>query len=100
MEHYCEQNVSCTISYDPHEVPQIVKWIDKHWDEYCGVSFLYRDDPTKSAEALGYSYLPQEVISAEAYHAYVGTLKKVEYVDDVYDLSEDKECKSGACPAR
>jgi ribonucleoside-triphosphate reductase len=46
-----------------------------------GVSFLYRADPSKTAEDLGYKYLPQEVVTKEKFEAYVATLKPVDFTD-------------------
>lgn len=102
QETWCEQNVSNTISYDPSEVPQIIDWFMENWDSYVGVSFIFRNDPTKNAEDLGYAYLPQEVVTQEAYEEYVSQLKEINYEgiemrDE--DLQEDG-CLMGACPVR
>src|SRR5262249_52367741 len=78
QETWCEQNVSNTISYDPSEIPSIIKWFQENWDCYVGVSFLFRNDPTKNAEDLGYAYLPQEVVTKEIYDAYVAKLKDID----------------------
>jgi len=101
METWCEQNVSNTISYDPSEVPELIDWMLENWDSYVGVSFLFRNDPTKNAEDLGYAYLPQEVITQEVYEDYVAGLKPVDY-GDIEMSKEDvlEECATGACPVR
>ena len=101
MNHYVDHNCSVTISYDPSEVPQIIEWILENWEHYVGVSFIYRNDPTKTAEDLGYLYLPQEVVTKAAYDTYVSNLKPVDLssVSSVEDLL-DVECVSGACPIR
>jgi ribonucleoside-triphosphate reductase len=101
METWCEQNVSNTISYDPSEVPEIIDWLMDNWKSYVGVSFLFRNDPTKSAEDLGYAYLPQEVITEEAYLAYVAGLKPINYSG--IEMRDDElvaDCATGACPIR
>ena len=74
---WTQQNTSVTISYDPTEVPEIIEWLLDNWDIYVGVSFLYRNDPTKTAKDLGYLYLPQEVVTKETYDKYVATLLPV-----------------------
>ena len=76
QEHWCQQNVSCTISYEPKEVKDVINWLLANWDIYVGVSFLYKADPTKTAQDLGYAYLPQEVVTKETYEEYVSTLKE------------------------
>jgi ribonucleoside-triphosphate reductase len=54
------------------EIPGIIDWIYANWDTYVGVSFLFCNDPTKTAADLGYAYLPQEVVTKETYDDYVG----------------------------
>ena len=101
MDNYVDHNCSVTISYDPTEVPQIIEWILDNWDTYVGVSFIYRNDPTKTAADLGYAYLPQEVVTKEIFEAYAGSLSEVD-LDATNSLEEltDAECATGACPVR
>lgn len=101
QETWCEQNVSNTVSYDPSEVPAIINWLQENWDCYVGVSFLYRNDPSKNAEDLGYAYLPQEVITKDAYETYVAGLKDIDYSGiEMRDDSLADACATGACPVR
>lgn len=101
MDNYVDHNCSVTISYDPSEVPAIVNWLLENWDTYVGVSFIYRNDPTKTAADLGYLYLPQEVVTKEDYDAYVSTLKPVDLDGtESFDELSDAECATGACPIR
>lgn len=98
---YAQQNVSITVSYSPEEVDAIIDWLLVNWDIYVGVSFLYRADPSKTAEDLGYKYLPQEVVTKAKYEAYVATLKSVDFHGtESYEELEDAECASGACPVK
>lgn len=101
QENWCQQNVSSTISYSPDEVDDIVDWLMKNWDLYVGVSFLFRADPTKSAKDLGYMYLPQEVVTKEAYDEYVANLQPInlEKANNI-DAVIDEECATGSCPVR
>lgn len=101
QETWCEQNVSNTISYDPSEVPAIIDWMLEHWDTYVGVSFLFRNDPTKNAEDLGYAYLPQEVVTKEVFEAYSTKLKEIDYSGiEMRDETLADACATGACPVR
>lgn len=101
MDNYVEQNQSVTISYDPTEVPGIVAWLHENWDHYVGVSFLLRADPTKTAEDLGYPYLPQQPVSKAVYDAYVSQLLPVDLERDTGDdLLQIDDCSTGACPIR
>lgn len=101
MQHYCQQNVSCTISYSLEETEEIIDWLYNNWDSYVAVSFLFRNDPTKTAADLGYPYLPQEVVTKEYFEAYIKTLKEVDLdqiaIDD--SILEDG-CAGGVCPIR
>lgn len=98
---WCQQNVSVTISYEPNEVDDIIDWLLQNWDIYVGVSFLFRTDPTKTAKDLGYQYLPQEVVTKEAYDKYVAILKPVNLDDaNSFDELTDADCATGACPIK
>lgn len=101
MQNWCQQNVSCTVSYSVEEVDEIVDWLMENWDLYVGVSFLFRADPTKTAKDLGYLYLPQEVVTEEAYNEYANQLKPVD-LDKANSFAElsDEGCSTGACPVR
>lgn len=110
MQGYVDHNCSVTISYSPEEVPEIVDWLHENWEYYVGVSFLYRTDPTKTAKDLGYLYMPQEVVTKEAYDAYVATLKPItgmaegsnELTTEAedYEIDAGAECGSGGCPIK
>lgn len=101
MDNYVDHNCSVTISFDVSEVEAIVEWILLNWDMYVGVSFIFRNDPTKTAEDLGYAYLPQEVVTKEKYQEYVSNLLPVDLTSlaTTDDLS-DEACATGACPIR
>lgn len=101
QEHYVDHNCSVTISYDLGEVPDIIDWLLDNWSSYVGVSFIYRNDPTKTAADLGYNYLPQEVVDEETFREYVATLLPVELGGtDIDELVQGEECVTGACPIR
>jgi ribonucleoside-triphosphate reductase len=98
---WTQQNTSVTISYDLAEVPDIISWLLSNWDIYVGVSFLYRNDPTKTAKDLGYQYLPQEVVTKEVYDAYVRTLLPVNMFNtNSFDELVQDDCSTGACPIK
>jgi ribonucleoside-triphosphate reductase len=102
MDHWCDQNVSITVSYDPKEKEEIIDWLLENWNTYVAVSFLFRNDPTKTAEDLGYAYLPQEVKTQEEYEEYVQRLQPVSFDDlgVIVDDNLEDECQGGACPVR
>ena len=110
MKSYVDHNCSVTISYSPDEVSGIVEWLHWNWDNYVGVSFLYRTDPTKTAADLGYLYLPQEVVDEQTYLEYAKMLRPLgKGIENGGDVAEDTgdfeidlggECAGGVCPVR
>jgi ribonucleoside-triphosphate reductase len=105
MDNYVQHNCSITISYSSDEVPEIIEWFMKNWNSYVGVSFLYRNNASKTAKDLGYPYLPQEVVTKEDYDSYVSTLK--EFKLDEEEKNEHFEinvgntmCINGVCPEK
>lgn len=101
--HYCDQNVSNTISYSADEKDEIVDWLLNNWDCYVGVSFLFRSDPSKTAADLGYLYLPQQPVTKEEHDDYVSTLKEIDLsgmIDSTENEMESQECAGGACPTK
>lgn len=100
MTYWCDQNVSCTISYSPEELEDIGDWLYKNWDHYVGVSFILRTDPTKRAKDLGYAYLPQEVVTKEEYDEYVSRIRPVNYSNDHSTSDLEADCVGGTCPIR
>jgi len=98
---YCDQNVSNTIYYKPEEKEEIVDWLLENWDIYVGVSFLFKNDPTVSAEDLGFNYLPQEYVTEEKYEEYMAQLKPIDWSNTDADIEyEDEGCATGACPIK
>jgi ribonucleoside-triphosphate reductase len=101
QDNWSDQNVSVTISYDKHEVPDIINWLLANWESYVGVSFIYRNDPTKTASDLGYLFLPQEVVTKKIYEDYVSKLLPVNLDSgNSFDELINDECISGICPVK
>lgn len=101
MNHYVDHNASITISFDETEIDDVTDWFMQHWDEYVGVSFLRRNDPTKTAKDLGFAYLPQEAVSKRMYEEYVSRLLPFNMnFDQGEELIDMGDCSTGACPIR
>ena len=101
QNNWCQQNVSATISYDADEVNGIVDWLYSNWEQYVGVSFIYRNDPTKTAKDLGYLYLPQEIVTKEEYDKYVEGLLPIDLESaNTFEEIREEECVTGACPIK
>ena len=101
QNNWCQQNVRATISYSPDEVSDIIDWLCSNWDQYVGVSFIYRNDPTKTAKDLGYLYLPQEVVTKDEFNKYVERLLPIDLESaNTFEEIKDEECITGACPIK
>jgi adenosylcobalamin-dependent ribonucleoside-triphosphate reductase len=102
MENYVDFNASITVSYSVDEIPAIIDWLLENWDSYVAVSFLFRNDPTKTAADLGYPYLPQEVVDEDTFRAYATTLLPVDLANAAsMEIVEGTEaCINGVCPIR
>lgn len=103
MDNYVDHNCSITVSYDPTEVPGIVDWFMENWGSFVGVSFIYRNDPTKTAQDLGYSYLPQEVVDEKTFRAYEQQLSAIDwnsFTMSELEIDAGADCATGACPVR
>lgn len=101
MRHYVDHNCSITVSFEADEIEDMADWFMDNWDDYVGVSFLRRNDPTKTAQDLGFAYLPQEAVSRRMYEEYVSTLLPLDLSgDNSQELIDMGDCATGACPIR
>lgn len=101
--YYNDTNTSNTIYYNKEDKEDIVDWLLEHWNQYIGVSFLPKNNPTVSAKDLGYSYLPQTYVSKKEFEEYISTLSEIEWEDtgSSEELTDDLlACSTGACPIR
>lgn len=101
--HWADHNTSATISFDEGEIPAVVDWLDRHWDDdYIATAFMRRVDPTLTAADLGHPYLPQEVVTEAEYRAATEGLRPVDwdrFHTGLHDLDE-AGCANGVCPTR
>lgn len=103
MQNYVDHNCSITVSYDLDEVPAIIEWLQANWSDVVGISFLYRNDPTKTAEDLGYAYLPQEVVDERTFREYEASLEPIDWSQfggSELEVDAGADCATGACPVR
>lgn len=98
---WTDHNTSNTISWDISELDDIVEWLYRYWDDFVAVSWLMRNDPTKTAKDLGYAYLPQEVVEEADYRSYMAKLQPVDWAQmhGIHDLNM-QDCSGGQCPIK
>lgn len=102
--HWADHNVSATISYDEHDIPAMVDWLDTNWDEgYVATAFIRRTNASLTAEEQGHPYLPQEVVTGEEYEEATKHLEPVEWDQfhhGIYDIADASDCPTGVCPVK
>lgn len=92
---WTEHNPSVTITYQPDEVLDLIKWIWEHQDEIGGMAFL----PTFDAQ---YDQMPYVEISEEEYYGQkfpeIDFSKLYRYEEkDLTTASQEIACSSGMC---
>lgn len=102
MRNWCDHNASNTIYISKEEVPGVLDWLEKNWDDYVSISFLPKSDKT-------FELMPYENISKEKFEelkkgaAKLSALRQYleSYESGGMKATEDFEkCDTGACPVR
>lgn len=98
---WTDHNSSITVSWDISELDDIVEWLYRNWNDFVAVSWLMRNDPTKTAKDLGYAYLPQEVVEEAEFKTYTSKLQTIDWssLHGIHDLTMT-DCAGGQCPVR
>lgn len=100
-ENYCEHNASVTINVDTHEWIEVLHWVEKNWNQVCGLSFLPKSNHV-------YALAPYEAISRERYlklvkhyETYPLDYSKILYYEttDSTDQKRELACAGGMCEA-
>lgn len=94
---WTEHNPSVTITYQPDEVIDLIRWVWGHKDYIGGMSFL----PASDAK---YAQMPYEEISREEYEVLVAKFPKIDFSklwryeeEDYTKASQELACVAGAC---
>ena len=94
---WTEHNPSVTVTYQPEEVIDLIKWVWEHRDYIGGMSFL----PASDAK---YAQMPYEEISREEYEKAAAKFPKVDFSklwryeeEDYTKASQELACVAGAC---
>lgn len=95
--YWTEHNPSCTITYRPDEVIDVMKWVWEHRDQIGGLSFL----PTFDAK---YDNMPYVEISREEYEQLVASFPEIDFSkiyryeeEDLTNAAQELACVSGIC---
>ena len=71
-EFWCEHNPSCTITVKDDEWIEVLNWIEKNWNNVCGLSFFPESDTV-------YDNAPYEEIDEETYNNMVSDSIDINY---------------------
>lgn len=102
MLYWTDHNSSCTITVAPDEVDEVVNWVDRNWDDYCGISFFPKYDGI-------YKQAPYEAITKERYDELNKDFPNLQDLEENLANIESsgvtfsdimEMCENGACPAR
>jgi ribonucleoside-diphosphate reductase alpha chain len=94
---WTEHNPSCTVSYSPDELLDVIKWVWNHKDQIGGLSFLPRENPA-------YDQLPYEEVNEIEYNAMVESFPKIDFskiyryeLQDMTTATSELACFAGIC---
>ena len=93
QENWSDNSVSCTVYYKKEELPEIKKYLKKHYKHsHKSLSFLLHSEH-------GFKQAPLEEITEEQYNALVSSTRLITQVAEA-TIGLDEECATGACPIR
>jgi ribonucleoside-triphosphate reductase len=94
---WTEHNPSVTITYQPDELLDVMRWVWEHKDLVGGMAFLPADDAK-------YEQLPYEEITAEEYERLASEFPEVDFSllyayekTDMTEAASEVACSAGAC---
>jgi ribonucleoside-triphosphate reductase len=94
QEVWSDNSVSCTVYYRMEELPEIKKYLKKHYkNSHKSLSFLLHSEH-------GFKQAPLEEITEEQYNQLVANTRIISAIVDGDIGLDDAECASGACPVR
>lgn len=94
QETWSDNSVSCTVYYRKEELPEIKKYLKKHYKNgHKSLSFLLHSEH-------GFKQAPLEEITKEQYDALVASTVPITSIKELDIGLDDSECASGACPIR
>lgn len=94
QEVWSDNSVSCTVYYRKEELPEIRKYLKKHYKNgHKSLSFLLHNEH-------GFKQAPLEEITKEQYEELVAKTIPITSISNLDIGLDDSECATGACPIR
>jgi len=95
--YWTEHNPSCTITYQPDEVIDLMKWVWEHREQIGGLSFLPAFD-------ANYAQMPYVEISKEEYERLAPEFPQIDFAklyyyedEDLTTAAQELACVAGIC---
>jgi len=95
--HWTEHNPSVTITYQPNEVLELMKWVWEHKDILGGITFL----PASDAK---YDQMPYQEVTKEQYEELLTKFPEIDFSklyryeeEDLTKAAQELACLAGAC---
>jgi ATP cone domain-containing protein/ribonucleotide reductase-like protein len=95
--YWTEHNPSCTITYHPNEVIDLMKWVWEHRHQIGGLSFLPAFD-------ANYAQMPYMEIQREEYERLAAEFPEIDFAklyyyeeDDLTTAAQELACLAGNC---
>jgi ribonucleoside-diphosphate reductase alpha chain len=95
--YWTEHNPSCTITYKPDEVIDLMKWVWDHRDQIGGLSFLPSFD-------ANYAQMPYVEITKDEYEKLAAEFPEIDFSkvwryeeEDLTTAAQELACMSGSC---
>ena len=95
--YWTEHNPSCTITYKPNEVIDLMKWVYEHRDQIGGLSFLPSFD-------ANYAQMPYVEIARDEYEKLASEFPEIDFSkvwryeeEDLTTAAMELACMSGSC---
>lgn len=93
QKNWSDNSVSCTIYYDKEQLPEIRKYLEKHYqNNFKTLSFM-------QYSGHGFKQAPFEEITEEQYNEFSARTRIITGLNSVSYESND-ECPGGVCPVR
>lgn len=90
QRYWADNQVSCTVQFQPHEAAEIATVLEAYEDQLKGISFLPHDEH-------GYAQAPYEACDQEDVEQYNSRLCETDYGDYIHEAVGSRYCDGDKC---
>lgn len=92
QKYWADNQVSCTVTFKPHEGSDIKYALNYYQYQLKGISFL-----PKLEKGTTYAQMPYEEIDKQTYHSLMSNIKQLDFKDISEESTPEKFCDSSKC---